>query len=82
MTKTVSQKTDWSYFRNDLDFEELDLENNALKSSQEKDKIEITKNARIASKNIIYPLIGTWPPTNILVYKGLFSFIFIKLLNK
>ena len=72
MTQMVSQKTDWSYFRNDIDFEELDLENHALGATDENGQNEIVKNARIASKNIVYPLIGTWPPTNILVYKGAF----------
>jgi hypothetical protein len=74
--------TDWTFFNNDVDFDDLGLEEKSLKKlmveemekNQEQKVVE--KNAKISNRKMIYPLIGSWPPTNALVYKGIHFYVF------
>lgn len=68
--------TEWRFFGNDLDFEDLALEEHSIQRILQREREEsgeireITKNAKIGGRKMIYPLLGAWPPTNALVYKG------------
>lgn len=62
--KREKEVTNWNYLKNDSDFNELFYDEDF-----ELEKADLM-NSKISSKNRIYPLMGAWPPTNPLVYKG------------
>jgi hypothetical protein len=74
--KSKSEITEWDIFSNDLDFEDLDLDEKSIKALYKKElevsgqEKEIVKNAKISNRKIVYPLLGSWPPSNALLYRG------------
>ena len=74
--KLKTEITEWEIFNNDLDFEDLDLEERSMKYLYKKElehtdqEKEIIKNAKISNRKIVYPLLGSWPPSNALLYRG------------
>lgn len=74
--RSRQQNTDWDFLSNEIDFDDFNLEEKSIHKldadqlEQNEEAKQIIKNAQISSRKLVYPLLGTWPPTNALVYKG------------